>query len=389
MKQVIERLASVLRRGGNPLGLSMALLLAGCGLVGDSGGGPASPASAISSSELAVIAYYTGDGRDLDRYDFGKITHVIYSFVHLEGNQMAFPGPEAVDAYRRLVALKEEYPHLKVMFALGGWGGCETCSPVFADAGNRRAFAQSVVEALEEYGGDGIDLDWEYPAIEGHPGHPYSAEDRDNFTALVRELRRAFGERYLLSFAAGGFDRFLRTSIDWQRVMPLVNNVNLMSYDLVNGFSSVTGHHSPLYSTAAQKQSTDNAVRHLLAQGVPPEKVVIGAAFYSRVWEGVEKADNGRYQSGEHIAGFPFRKLAKIADENSGYELFWDESAQAPYAYNEREKRYATFDNRRSASLKTRYAAMHGLGGIMFWQLPGDSDKEGLVDAIYAEKTTE
>lgn len=384
-----EKCRTTVYRGGSLLGLLALLVVAGCGLVGNSENRAEAPVPAISPSELAVIAYYTGDGRDLSRYDFDKITHLIYSFVYLDGNEMAFAGPEAVDAYRRLVALKEEYPQLKVMFALGGWGGCETCSSVFADGDQRRAFAQSVANTLAEYGGDGIDLDWEYPAIEGHPGHPYTAEDRANFTALVRELRRALGDDHLISFAAGGFDEFLQKSVDWQLVTPLVNNINLMSYDLVNGFSTVTGHHSPLYSTAAQKQSTDNAVRYLLAQGVPAEKIVIGAGFYSRVWEGVEKTANGRYQSGEHVAGLPFRELAEAYGENGDYELFWDESAQAPYAYSAKQKRYATFDNRRSVALKTRYAKTHGLGGIMFWELPGDSDGEGLVDAIYAEKIVE
>lgn len=382
-----EKLRNTLSRSGSLLGLLASLVLSGCGLLGDEGDRVQAPVPAASPSELAVIAYYTGDGRDLERYDFGKMTHLIYSFVHLDGNRVTFDGPEAVAAYRRLLDLKTQYPHLKVMFALGGWGGCETCSPVFADADNRRAFAQSVAQTLETVGGDGIDLDWEYPAIEGHPGHPYSAGDRENFTALVRELRRALGGDALISFAAGGFDEFLQNSVDWQQVMPLVNNVNLMSYDLVNGFSTVTGHHSPLYSTDAQKQSTDNAVRYLLAQGVPSQKIVIGAAFYSRVWDGVVGADNGRYQSGEHIAGLPFRELTQTYDEDGGYQLFWDESAQAPYAYSADKKRYATFDNRRSVTLKTRYAKLRNLGGIMFWQLPGDSDKRGLVDAIYAEKT--
>jgi chitinase len=36
--------------------------------------------------------------------------------------------------------------------------------------------------------------------------------------------------------------------------------------------------------------------------------------------------------------------------------------------------------------LKTRYALDKGLGGIMFWQLEGDAEKDGLVDAIFKEK---
>lgn len=362
--------------------LWLAGMLALC--VGAARAGEAIPAA--KTPELAVVGYYTGDGRDLARYDFDKLTHVIYSFVHLDGNRVAFDSADAVAAYRRLVALKKQHPQLQVMFALGGWGGCETCSPVFASADNRRAFAQSVLKTLEEYGGDGIDLDWEYPTIPGHPGHPYAAADREHFTALVRELRETLGDDYLLTFAAGGFDEYLQKAVDWRALAPLVSHINLMSYDLVNGFSTVTGHHSPLYSTARQKDSTDNAVRYLLAEGVPARKIVIGAAFYSRVWEQVAPEREGRYESGVHVEGLPFREILQSYDAAHGYKLLWDDEAQAPFAYNADEHRYATFDNRRSVTLKTRYAKERGLGGIMFWQLPGDSDGRGLVDAIYAEK---
>ena len=45
--------------------------------------------------------------------------------------------------------------------------------------------------------------------------------------------------------------------------MPLINNVNLMSYDLVSGFSKFTGHHTGLYSTNEQKRSGDYGVNYL------------------------------------------------------------------------------------------------------------------------------
>ncbi len=335
------------------------------------------------TTPVKVIAYYMGDGSDLARYNFNQLTHIIYSFLHLNGNQLSFDSDKDKQALARLVALKKDYPQLKVMLSLGGWGGCETCSDVFNSAENRTAFAQSTLAIIEEYQADGIDLDWEYPTVPGFPGHAYAAYDRDNFSALVKALRTAFGSRYELSFAAGGFDAYLEQAVDWAAIMPLLDNVNIMSYDIVNGATPHTGHHSALYSTPQQKDSTDNAVQFLLRQGVAPEKIVIGAAFYARVWKDVAPINNGLYQPGTHIDGYGYAEFPTAFSAAEGYEYHWDEVAQAPSYYSARHKTFATFDDPRSMAAKVDYLRKHQLGGIMFWQLPHDTDNKGLLDAIH------
>ena len=56
-------------------------------------------------------------------------------------------------------------------------------------------FIRSAQEIVEKYGLDGIDLDWEYP-VNGAWGLVASTPaDRDNFTALLKELRAAFGQK--------------------------------------------------------------------------------------------------------------------------------------------------------------------------------------------------
>src|SRR5688572_8600187 len=129
-----------------------------------------------------IIAYYMGDGSDLGRYNINQLTHIIYSFLHLNGNQLSFDSDTDKLALQRLVALKKQHPQLKVMLSLGGWGGCETCSDIFSSADNRKLFAQSTLAIIQQYQADGIDLDWEYPTIPGYPGHKYAAHDRANFT---------------------------------------------------------------------------------------------------------------------------------------------------------------------------------------------------------------
>lgn len=339
--------------------------------------------SSGNGKKFEVIAYFHGKSTDIQQYKWEQLTQVIFSFCHLRGNKLAVDNTQDSLTIRGLVALKKQHPRLKVLLSLGGWGGCATCSAVFFTAEGRSEFATSVRELMEEYGADGIDLDWEYPAIEGYPGHEHKPEDKRNFTLLVQELRRVLGRRAEISFAAGGFAHFFDNSIEWAQVMPLLNRMNLMSYDLVGGFSTVTGHHTPLFSTAEQQRSADHGVRYLKSLGVPAEKIVVGAAFYARTWEQVENVNNGLYQPGKFKAFVPYNKLAQTISSETGFVFFRDPAAQAPYAYSASRKEFATFDDAESVAAKTKFARAKGLGGIMFWQLTNDAPKGGLLDAIY------
>ncbi len=336
--------------------------------------------------DLKVIAYFSGSPEQALNVPAEKITHIIFSFCHLKGNRLNVDNARDTLTIQRLVQLKTKNPQLKVLLSLGGWGGCKTCSDVFATAAGRNEFANSVKELSAYFKTDGIDLDWEYPTIEGFPGHQYMAADKENFTDLVTVLRKTLGKKPEISFAAGGFPKFLKESVDWKKVMKQVNYVNLMTYDLVNGYSTVTGHHTALYSTPQLEPSADNAVQYLLNLGIPAHQLVIGAAFYGRVWENVDSTNNGLYQSGKFKQGIPYKKFSTELSPEKGFIYHWDDVAKAPYLYNPEQKLFATFDDEKSIQLKTRYAMDHHLYGIMFWQLTEDAPENGLLDAIDKEK---
>ncbi|HEX5024930.1 MAG TPA: glycosyl hydrolase family 18 protein [Agriterribacter sp.] len=332
--------------------------------------------------DIAVIAYYAGRPDRLDSFAIEKLTHLIFCFGHLKGNRLHIGSARDTAAIQKMVALKSRNPNLKIILSLGGWGGCKTCSPVFTTRKGRKEFAKSVKEINDYFGTDGIDLDWEYPAIEGPPGHPFSPEDKPAFTHLVKQLRKKLGKKNEISFAAGGFTAFIDSSVEWKKVMKIVDRVNLMSYDLVNGYTTKSGHHTPLYSTPDQKESTDHGVQMMLAAGVPADKIVVGAAFYARLYEVNDTLQNGLYRPGRFLKGLSFNRQADTLSTDNGFIQYWDSTANAPYSFNAQRRLMASYDNRRSVELKTRYVIEHQLNGIMFWQLGEDTFKDGLLDAI-------
>lgn len=330
-----------------------------------------------------IIGYYTGKGDAVKQWPVDKLSHIIFSFLKIQQDTLMFRNENQEKSLQQLVALKKSYPRLKIMVSIGGWGGCAPCSDLFASDDHRKTFARTTVSLFKQYGIDGLDLDWEYPAIEGYPGHTYTPADKDNFTELVKALRNEMGSNYLLTFAAGGFIKYLEESVDWNTVIPLVDFVNLMTYDLVGGYATVTGHHTPLQGRLPGQESTARTVAWLLDKNVPANKLIIGAAMYARVWEHVADTNQGLYQAGIFKRGVAYSDFENYFSDSSGYTYHWDRKARAPFQYNVRKKLFATFDDKRSIREKVKFIRRKKLGGIMFWELGQDLKKDGLVDEMY------
>lgn len=339
--------------------------------------------SLSAAAQNRIIAYATGRAETIKQYPLEKLTHIIYSFLKIQNDTLTFHNTDQENTVRQLVALKEKYPSLKIMVSVGGWSGCSFCSDLFASDEHRKNFAKTTVALFKQYGIDGLDLDWEYPAIEGYPGHKYDTADKNNFTELVKALRHEIGNDYLLTFAAGSFIKYLEESVDWDAVMPLVDFVNLMTYDLVGGYATVTGHHTPLRSYRPGQESINKCVKWLLKNNIAANKLIIGAAMYARVWEQVPDTNHGLYQPGKFKRGVAFADFRNYFSDTSGYKYYWDRKAKAPYQYNAAENLFATFDDKRSVHKKVQFVKRKKLGGIMFWELAQDIPTGGLIEVMY------
>lgn len=358
-----------------------------------------------------VMAYYYTRWENFkpETLPYDKLTHIIFSFTEVIDNEMKFPEDTLDLMLEALVGQKKNYPHLKVMIACGGWAGSGGFSEMARSAENRAKFVKSVVKFIRKYKLDGLDIDWEYPGLPGM-GNPYIPEDKENFTALMCELREGLNsicKHQILTFAGAGWERAF-DHIEIEKVMQCINYINVMSYDLAGGNDPYTSHHTNLGlikmediagTPAAAKMieggdstkpfSTEKIVSFLIDKGVDPAQIVIGSNFSGRAWQGVPPENNGLYQlnRGRWRGRASYANIREAMEDKNGYVRYWDSIAKAPYLYSAMDSVFITYDDTMSVRLKTRYVIDNGLGGIMFWQLGADTAEDGLVDAIYAEKT--
>ncbi len=317
-----------------------------------------------------------------------KLTHINFAFAQIDrSGKVAFERPDAAESLKTLLALRKKNPKLKVIVSVGGWMAEGFSDAALTDA-SREVFARSAVEFLEAHALDGIDLDWEYPG-QGVAGIKYRAEDKENFTLLLKTLRqrldadsaarsRGGGQRYLLTIASADREYFDHTEMDKLHVY--LDWINVMSYDFFNSLTRTTGHHAGLYRSelaAPADRCADASVRQHLAAGVPPAKLVLGVAFYGRGFTGVKPLNNGLNQPYERYeADHSYAELAGKLIGKKGFVRYWDDRAQAPYLWNETARTFITYDDPRSIEVKARYARENHLGGVMFWELSQDRDGE-------------
>ncbi|UQV45372.1 hypothetical protein KIV45_27550 [Janthinobacterium lividum] len=83
---------------------------------------------------------------------------------------IVLPAPQAdADNLRKLNALKQSNPRLRVLLSVGGWIWSNRFSDVAATPAARQAFIASALELVRQHGLDGVDIDWEHPVTGEFP----------------------------------------------------------------------------------------------------------------------------------------------------------------------------------------------------------------------------
>ncbi|MGL4819376.1 MAG: glycoside hydrolase family 18 protein, partial [Bacilli bacterium] len=324
-----------------------------------------------------------------------------------------------------LIELRAKNPNLKIGVSLGGWSKSADFSTVAADPKLRAHFVANIIKFIQYTGMDFVDVDWEYPADVRQPdfvdnkndeGTPHARpEDKENYILLLQDIRagldtlsRENGKDYELSVALPVSQNKLQKGVDVDALFNVVDFANIMTYDMRGAWDEFSGHQAALYPNpndplAANAFSIDETVDYLVRQGAEKEKIVIGAAYYTRGWEkvsvGPSSTTPGLFGTAA-IAGkdadlspsrgaanelplasgdggrrggiWSYRNLDKLKATYKGLEEYWDDISKAPYLYSKETGAFFTYDNVRSITEKTKYVNDESLGGVIAWMASND-----------------
>jgi chitinase len=280
--------------------------------------------SVLGVKAQRIIGYmpsWTGSATDIQ---YGKLTCINYAFVVPNASGDGSLGAiDNVAKLQQIVSLAHA-SGVKVCIAIGGWSDLNNpgFNTISATTGGRSNFANNLLSLCNQYGLDGVDIDWEYPQ-----------DHVSDYASMMQALGTTMHNNgKILTAAVPGGDYYGQYVTS--AVFSAVDYLNIMAYDGDSGAG-----HSP-YSFAV------SALNYWTGKGLPASKAVLGVPFYARPsWKTFSDL------------------LASGADPNADY-------FNGDY-YNG------------LITIKQKSQLAKSYGGIMIWQIAGDvSGSNSLLSAI-------
>ena len=352
--------------------------------------------------------------------DFEVVIHDPWAAIQMPHKQSGHENSTSYKGtYGQLMALKQRYPDLKIVPSIGGWTLSDPFYS-FTDKAKRDVFVASVKKFLTTWKFyDGVDVDWEFPGGDGaNPNLGDEEKDGAAYVALMRELRAMLdnleaetGREYELTSAIGaGYDKI--RDVDYADAVQYMDYIFAMTYDFYGAWSNDVGHQTALYCgshmSAGECDGTGlddagkprkgpaytshNGIDLLLKQGVPANKLVLGAAMYGRGWTGVTEASmtdpsnpmtgvgNGPVEGSWEAGIYDYKDVVTKFVNNPTVIKGYDERAEAAYAYDPSNGELVSYDSPRSIMAKGQYVKDLGLAGLFAWEI--DADNGDILNAM-------
>lgn len=302
------------------------------------------------------------------------------------------------------------------LLTVGGWTGSRYFSSA-VNPQNRSMFVQAVLDTVKQYGFDGVEFDWEYPALGGIGCNENSSSDASNFLAFLQELRQQpEGQKLYISAAAAptpfvGPDGKPMTNVsDFAAVL---DHLTIMNYDVNGQWSTTDGvsPNAPLDDSCSKVQtgSATKAFKAWTNASFPASQILLGVPAYGHSYN--VSSTSATDSSGNLVDHPPFTQAPPAGSVDlcgnpelvvdtltfagmiaqgllnddgtpaNGMKYRFDNCSQTPFLYDPTKQLMVSYDDPTSFAAKGNFIVENNLLGFAMWELISDHN-DLLVDAI-------
>ncbi|VDC03751.1 unnamed protein product [Peniophora sp. CBMAI 1063] len=393
-----------------------------------SGSGTASGSASTNSGAYIAAAWYAAwhsSDFTLSDITWSSYSSMIYAFATTTSDVNTLGLASSDEELLPQFVQTAQKNDVNAILSIGGWGGSQYFSSAVGSATNRTAFAKTVMAAVNKYGLDGVEFDWEYPAKQGEGCNIVAMDDSANFLAFLKELRTQDGADSMLVSAAVSLTPFIGSDgqpmSDVSAFAEVLDTIEVMDYDVWGSWSSTVGPNAPLYDDCAPEAegSAASALTAWTGAGFPASQIILGVASYGHSFSVTKSSAllaNGSlalypsFNSANQPAGDKWDSTAdgstdSCGDEDTvggvfdfwglvdgdfldtsgaalmGIDYIYDECSQTPFVYNTTTQVMVSYDDMTSFAAKGQWIQSNGLAGFAMWEAGGDY-KDILLNAI-------
>jgi chitinase len=196
------------------------------------------------------------------------------------------------------------------------------------------------------------------------------------------------GGRHLVLTAALPSDRDQALAMEIRDAAPLLDFLNIMTYDFYGTWDAQAYHNAPLYAGPGgdSARCLDGAFRlYNGAFGVPASRINLGVPFYGHTFTGCTEL--GGAHGAADTVHFPAGGALyyAIAAQMKNFTQHRDDRARVPYLTSTDWNMLVSYDDEQSVGEKARYVLRKGARGLIVWEITGDYMPDGshpLLEAI-------
>lgn len=247
-------------------------------------------------------------------------------------------------------------------------------SGIVSSTSRMNTFADNIVALINQYGFDGVDIDWETP----------TSSEALRFTQLMEIIYtkvKANNPNHLVTAAIAG-GTWQPPYYDLENSAQYLDYINMMTYGMVNNngyyqnaLSKSTTYANPTYSVGKTLTSCsiEESVAIYNSYGIPNSKIIVGVAFYGIKQTRTYDSATQTWSSWTFAGSVSYSYIQNNYLNNSDYNYYYDSKAGVPYIISTDGTTFISFDNPRSIAAKSSYIIDSGLAGIMYWENGLDS----------------